>query len=776
MTYRPGYGLITILVLLLCTSPMALAKSDVAADYGFTSSDKAAYLTEAEIAFVRPGLEMEIINVSNPDDRQPEVTFKIMDPAGLPLDIEGITTPGPVRILFTLAYIPESQEVYVAYTARMVTSGDGANTVEQASYDSGGVYTEIADGEYIYKFATVLPEGYDMNATTSLGAQARRDLSEWDLGSFVVNEMFHYVPSGASEPQPRDITSTATCNGCHDPLSLHGGWRTDMETCVLCHNPTQGIDPDTMESVDMPYMTHKIHAGAHLENGYAIIGYGGSVHDYSEIEFTSDLNDCQVCHTGGTPTEDMPLVANPNPSPVCDGSQLSLMDITWGDSGKIEIHINAADGPLFAASGGSNSKMTGKWVQDSTIFFLVNAETGEVIQEVPAANTVFGCANNPPGIMQGEAALDHSAWVLNSTRVVCGSCHDDVDFETGEGHIAQADDSRCDVCHQPTGVEYGLSVAGSHTVNYKSDQLGGFLVDIVDIQNTAPGESPTVWFTMTSKWGKIDPNTVNRLLFSISGPNEDFSYYEQENALKGLKWNGSEWGYSFNAQLPDDAVGSFSLSVEGRIPAVVNSGQNNEFNMNDQMQNFIFPFAVTDTTTVSRRMVVDDAKCESCHSNVSLHGSNRHDANGSCQTCHNPSLTDAVVRPEGTGEPESVDFRYMIHKIHRGAELEDGYVVYGYKSSLHDFSDVEYVGDLRNCEACHINDSYTLPLPDGVLPVTTPRDMWTPMLPETASCLSCHDGDSAAVHADSNTTDLGEACSSCHGTGKTYSVEELHAR
>ena len=118
----------------------------------------------------------------------------------------------------------------------------------------------------------------------------------------------------------------------------------------------------------------------------------------------------------------------------------------------------------------------------------------------------------------------------------------------------------------------------------------------------------------------------------------------------------------------------------------------------------------------------------------------------------------------------------MIHKIHRGAELENGYIVYGYRSSLHDFSHVEYVGDLRKCDACHVDGSYQLPLPAGLESVTTPRDTWTPMLPETASCLSCHDGSSAAVHADSNSTDLGEACDVCHGVGKTYSVDRVHAQ
>ena len=126
-----------------------------------------------------------------------------------------------------------------------------------------------------------------------------------------------------------------------------------------------------------------------------------------------------------------------------------------------------------------------------------------------------------------------------------------------------------------------------------------------------------------------------------------------------------------------------------------------------------------------------------------------------------------------------IDTAHALGTQYRGqrvGELENGYVVYGYRSSVHDYSDVHYVGDLRNCEACHVDDSYMLPLPDGLLPVTTPSAQFTPMLPETASCLSCHDGDSAASHALSNTSALGEACATCHGEGKRYSVEAVHAR
>jgi hypothetical protein len=781
MNNRLLWTLIAGMVLLMSTSSWVSAKSGDPGDGGYTAADKELYLTESELAFIRPGLVLEILDVTIPSDLQPEVTFKITDPAGLPLDRAGIFTPGPVSTSFILSFIPAAEEAYVAYTTRVQTSPITGDSAVQATTDSGGSYTDLGllTGTYMYKFGTVLPADYDTNATHTLGMYARRDLREFDLDRYVANELDHFIPSGAGTPEPRDIVTTETCNGrCHDPLAIHGGSRQEVGLCILCHNETQSIDPDTGDSVYMPYMTHKIHAGADLENGYTIIGYRQSVHDYSHVEYPAILNDCELCHTGGIPTADFPMVANPNPSPVCDASGFSMTEMTWGDEGEIRVHVDAADGSEFASGGGAGSSTTGKWVDDGKLFFLVDAVSGDVIQQQPVDNTVFGCANNPPGTFRGEPGVEHTAWMTRPTRMTCGSCHDHIDFAEGVGHLAQDDDSNCSTCHVPTtGVEFDRSVDGAHTVEYKSNQLGGILVEILDIENTDPGERPKVTFSLSDKWGKLNPATLDRLRFSISGPNTDFAYYVQETATDDLRGVGDNWEYRFDAKLPTDAMGSFTLGVEGRADAVLNPGEDDEMEVEDQMQNFAEGFAVTDVLTDDRRMVVDDAKCESCHGNLSLHGDNRNDANAYCQTCHQPAATDARVRPEGTGPNESIHFKYMIHKIHRGEELENGFIVYGYRSSLHDYGHVEYPGDLRNCEACHVDDSYTLPLPDGVLDTpASATSILEPLMPEASACLSCHDSDSAAVHADSNSTDLGEACATCHGTGKTYSVERVHAR
>jgi len=50
------------------------------------------------------------------------------------------------------------------------------------------------------------------------------------------------------------------------------------------------------------------------------------------------------------------------------------------------------------------------------------------------------------------------------------------------------------------------------------------------------------------------------------------------------------------------------------------------------------------------------------------------------------------------------------------------------------------------------------------------------MQPIAAACLACHDSDYAAAHADTNTSIFGEACTNCHGEGKTFAVEKVHAR
>lgn len=751
------------LALLMSSGSALLAKSSPTDGNYYTAQDKEFYLTADEIFFIRPGLEIEVISVEVPSDMQLEVTYSLKDPGGLPLDIDGVYTPGAVDMRYMLTYIPQGEEQKV-----ILTSG---------TRDSDGVLTALGDGMYTYKFGTVLGDSYDPDATHVLGLVGRRDLQEYELDRYVDNVVYNFVPSGSSEPVGRDVVTTETCNGrCHDPLALHGGRYQEIGICTQCHNPTHPSGP--VYSMDV--MIHKVHDGQAFDG-----------HDFTGIHYPIPINDCEACHTGGTPTKAFPLVANPNPAPVCDYSGRGITTLSWDYMNAFEIHLNAADGPVFAAQTGAGSKATGKWVKDDTSFYLVDKASGDTVQTLRVRPTVFGCAGDTapspltgfvgPGTFRGVAGEQHTNWLDHPSRAVCGSCHDDVDFETGEGHLggAMPDDSVCNICHVPdTGNEFDRSVRGAHTLEYKSKQLPGLLVQILDVTNTGPGARPTVKFTVGTRNGRLDPASLNRLRFAVTGPNEDFSFYAQETVGSNAVQVGEThmWTYTFNTPLPADAAGSYTASFEARNDAEYTGNNGALVETEDQAQDSTFAFAVTDATAVPRRHVVNDYNCEACHRNLSLHGDNRNNPQY-CVTCHQPDATDAVVRPPAALPPQSIHFKYMVHKIHAGAELQNGYVVYGYGGSLHEeFVDVEYPGDLRNCAKCHVNDSYELPLPEGVLATTTPQELWTPTEAITATCIGCHDGDSTIAHMDANTSFFGESCSTCHGAGKDFAVEKVHAR
>ena len=93
-----------------------------------------------------------------------------------------------------------------------------------------------------------------------------------------------------------------------------------------------------------------------------------------------------------------------------------------------------------------------------------------------------------------------------------------------------------------------------------------------------------------------------------------------------------------------------------------------------------------------------NAACNRCHNTLSAHGGSRQDIK-LCVTCHQPQTID----PD-TGN--TVDFKVMVHKIHRGESLpsvEAGtpYVIIGNSQSVHDFSNVVFPQDIRNCVRCH---------------------------------------------------------------------------
>jgi OmcA/MtrC family decaheme c-type cytochrome len=220
-------------------------------------------------------------------------------------------------------------------------------------------------------------------------------------------------------------------------------------------------------------------------------------------------------------------------------------------------------------------------------------------------------------------------------------------------------------------------------------------------------------------------------------------------------------------------------------------------------------FAVTGTAAEPRRMIVDNAKCNSCHFDLQFHGGGRKDVQY-CVMCHNPNNAndERISRLEGsTVYVESVDLRVMAHKIHMGEELTQAYILGGNPApsvtnplgAPEDFSKVRYPRDRTACVACHTSTTWQLPMtasakyiPSTTLEMTCTEPFgndtdnyctspfWTvtkttKIAPESSVCTSCHDAPYTAAHAVLNVTAGGvEACTTCHGPGKEFDVSRYH--
>lgn len=251
----------------------------------------------ADGAALAPGLNVEITGVEIPADLMPVLTFVATDNAGTKVSLDQFVGDRDVR--FTMAYLEGSGAAKAApvgqYMNYVIDDATG-----QATYDhhlSAGL-SQNADGSISYKFEAELPADYDATATHQAAGQLART-NPADGSSYSTNVTYVWVPAGGDVMATREISATETCNQCHTKLQIHGS-RTEFQYCILCHTP-QSVDPDTGNTVDMPYMIHQIHMGANLPSGeaYRIIGYRNSEHEYSNVHMPQSVTNCTACHAGG---------------------------------------------------------------------------------------------------------------------------------------------------------------------------------------------------------------------------------------------------------------------------------------------------------------------------------------------------------------------------------------------------------------------------------------------------------------------------------------------
>lgn len=421
-------------------------------------------------------------------------------------------------------------------------------------------------------------------------------------------------------------------------------------------------------------------------------------------------------------------------------------------------------------------------------------------------------------------------WETQLSVEACGSCHDDVNFTTGENHSSEslvAQNGECIVCHSPSGFGTGFagSVAESHSIPSK---LAGakFRFSIVSVTNTAPGQFPIITYKVTDptggdaaydlftgpEWTTLTRG-ASRLAIDVGWSTGD--YHNEGNGspttpASAISLNALAASAGNNAAPVANGDGTFTVTSLRPVPAnVTGSGVvaleghpagdydgDGAYTDRVPVKTVVSYFPITDATAVARREVVDIANCNQCHDQLTLHGSNRTDEPRVCVICHNANNTDVGRRPadpattaDGKKE-ESIDFKTLIHGIHAAGFREQGLVVWGFGPTEQDFGEVRFPGILSNCATCHKPNTFALPLAPTVLASTIdtgairtdPADD-TNITPTAAVCSSCHDGALALTHMEQNGASFvmsgdpgsyNETCAVCHGPGRLADVAEVH--
>ena len=294
--------------------------------------------------------------------------------------------------------------------------------------------------------------------------------------------------------------------------------------------------------------------------------------------------------------------------------------------------------------------------------------------------------------------------------------------------------------------------------------MKGLNAEILSITNATRGHSPTVTFKITQNDGSaVSPSDLGSgLNLLMGGPTVDYAVNPIRESASGASFDGSPATYTFTGVIPPDATGTWAFSIEARRDVAVEFPPPGDDTIREAAFNPVAYASVDGSAVEERRQVVDIALCNGCHGQLAFHGGQRLNPQ-ECVMCHNPNFTD------DQDPPESLDFKRLIHRIHRGEELTQPYL---------DFNHVVFPGDLRDCQKCHVPGSQEVigTPPAGWLATTTPRDWYTPMRHYATSCLGCHDTQAAAAHAFLNTAPFGEACAVCHGADAEEAVDKVHAR
>ncbi len=529
-------------------------------------------------------------------------------------------------------------------------------TSETASANAAAsAFTDHRDGSYSYTLDLNLKQVTTPKAVSYDPTRTHRvafQISGGDLP--VANGSFDWVPSGGPLVT-RSIVTEQTCNSCHGELTMHGS-RVDTDYCVTCHNPGS-TDAETGRTLDLNQMVHKIHRGANLAE-------------------------------------------------VVSGGEYSI----WGYGGR-----NKPDVP-------------------------------HVYSEVLFPQDIRNCTSCHSGDDdEGNPLANVDNWKELPSREACGSCHDaidwtkgyDIDDPTTHKGGDQADNALCTSCHGVTGPfpveqyhgkQLDNQVKGRDKLSIdllSATLISGTQVDVlVDITLNGAGVADfaveVAPFVDTSRsyllmnWDAGDGylESYNRVEFKDCAPDPLLPVAGQLIC----PWTPpTSWNDSIAA-----ATGTLAVTIGG-LPLCVDDYSGDLIDCTTTDTRFVEKLGVIaitpvkafyalegvvgplDSTDYSEKVAADVDRCNDCHKELVGHPTSVAAKDlAQCTSCHNASSSGYY-----SGRPR--DLKSHVHSFHASNDS-----VNVEKNLGGAFGGSFYPGDISNCNACHSDGQFDLPLQENV--------------------------------------------------------------
>jgi len=516
------------------------------------------------------------------------------------------------------------------------------------------------------------------------------------------NAVYDFRPDGGSLTSTRNIVKIDSCSGCHAGKVLAHGSRKDPQYCVTCHTDQikfsfsqeasstnggltlTGTTRQTTAVVDgralgnFPNMLHHIHMGEELvKQGYFF--NASSEGKFNDVKYPQDQRNCVKCHDGSATAVNK--TANGDnwknvPSRLACGACHDGINFATGGginlSGSYAGHIGGAkaDDSLCTVCHSANDIATVYHVAVTPIAPAIVA-SGVASGYTNAASIAAYTGNLPAGASKITFAMGNVTVNANRNAVV--------QFKILKDGAAVVFNT-----YSPTGkTEIMDNFIGSPSVQVAFAVPQDGITAPSDFNYNGAAYLKTLWMGTA-------PTTVG----TLSATPDASGYYTA--TLTGIV-------IPTTATMVTAGIG-YQYSLPASQPLTQTNVSGYAFNATTKVGGLIVePANVWKVATGStpRRSIVENARCNNCHEKLGVfakaayHAGQRNDA-PTCAFCHNPNQTSSGW---------SAGTSTYIHGIHGGSKRTQAFNWHA-ASATDGFYNIGYPGVLKNCEQCHLPNTY----------------------------------------------------------------------